>query len=191
MKFTKITKYVYNDMLEVLPPAAYTHGRLAGGETFSCFLVGEPANHNRQGEALYSSYFTCNDEYFAGEQMTETQLYDFANTPDKVADAINNYEDSEDEKIVDMLEAIEYHGEEIVEAYAECFGWEYTTKDAIDDSYSGKYDSDEEFAQEMAEQLGDINKDINWPHSCIDWERVARELMYDYCEHNGYYFRNC
>jgi hypothetical protein len=35
----------------------------------------------------------------------------------------------------------------------------------------------EEYAQDLAEDLG-INQ--SWPYSCIDWERAARELQYDY-----------
>ena len=74
-------------------------------------------------------------------------------------------------------------------AYMECFG-EWNGND-FDERYSGQFDSDAEFAQDMAEQCGDIQQEIRWPYTCIDWEHAARELMYDYCDHNGYYFRNC
>ena len=60
----------------------------------------------------------------------------------------------------------------------------------IDEAYSGCYKDDEDFAQETAEQLGCIDKNAVWPMNCIDWEQAARELMYDYSEDNGYYFRN-
>lgn len=60
----------------------------------------------------------------------------------------------------------------------------------VDEAYSGKYDDDEDFAYEMALQMGNIKKDVHWPYTCIDWEQAARELMYDYSESNGYYFRN-
>jgi hypothetical protein len=42
----------------------------------------------------------------------------------------------------------------------------------------------------MAEQLGSIQKDIAWPYTCIDWEKAGQELMYDYFEVDGHYFRN-
>lgn len=35
-----------------------------------------------------------------------------------------------------------------------------------------------------------INKNASWPNTCIDWEQAARELMCDYSESNGYYFRS-
>ena len=51
----------------------------------------------------------------------------------------------------------------------------------------------EEYAQELAEEIGAISHDRQWPNYCIDWERAARELKMDYTsvEVNGttYYFR--
>lgn len=59
-----------------------------------------------------------------------------------------------------------------------------------EDAYQGDFESDEEFAQEMAEQLDLVDSDAQWPNNCIDWERAARELMYDYSKQGGYYFRD-
>ena len=59
----------------------------------------------------------------------------------------------------------------------------------VDESYAGQFYGDEEFAQDLCEQLGAIPKDLpSYIH--IDWESTASELMYDYSESNGYYFRN-
>jgi len=60
----------------------------------------------------------------------------------------------------------------------------------IEEAYNGQYSSDEDFAQDMAEQLGAIDNNAKWPQNCIDWEYAAKELMYDYSEDNGHYFRN-
>lgn len=38
----------------------------------------------------------------------------------------------------------------------------------------------EEYAQELADDIGAINRDAGWPNNCIDWERAARELQKDY-----------
>jgi hypothetical protein len=45
----------------------------------------------------------------------------------------------------------------------------------------------EEFAQELAEEIGAIPDDASWPATCIDWEQAARELQMDYvsAELNG------
>ncbi len=57
------------------------------------------------------------------------------------------------------------------EDYAE--DWNYGEA-LIRDSYF------EEYAQELAEDIGAINPDIGWPGNCIDWERAARDLQMDY-----------
>jgi len=75
---------------------------------------------------------------------------------------------------------------EVVEAALYCG----VSADDIDEAYQGEYSSDEDFAQETAESLGAIDKDAKWPMNCIDWEYAAKELMYDYSDHNGHYFRN-
>ena len=40
----------------------------------------------------------------------------------------------------------------------------------------------EEYAQELAEEIGAIYRDAAWPANCIDWEEAARELKCDYTE---------
>lgn len=62
----------------------------------------------------------------------------------------------------------------------------------IEEAYNGQYSSDEDFARDMAEQRGDLPEagSSAWPLYCIDWEWAARELMYDYSEQDGFYFRN-
>jgi antirestriction protein len=60
----------------------------------------------------------------------------------------------------------------------------------IEESYCGEFKSDEDFAQDFAEQIGAIPRDLSWPCSCIDWEHAAKELMYDHCSDDGHYFRN-
>lgn len=37
-----------------------------------------------------------------------------------------------------------------------------------------------EYAQQLAEDIGAIRSDNQWPNYCIDWEYAARELQYDY-----------
>lgn len=51
----------------------------------------------------------------------------------------------------------------------------------------------EEYAQELAEDIGSVTGSEQWPHNCIDWERAARELQMDYTsvEYDGitYWYR--
>lgn len=38
----------------------------------------------------------------------------------------------------------------------------------------------EDYARELAEDIGAISADQSWPNYCIDWERAARDLRMDY-----------
>lgn len=59
----------------------------------------------------------------------------------------------------------------------------------FDESYQGEFDSDEDFVQQLLEDTGDIP--ANLPNYIfIDWERTARDVMQDYSEYNGFYFRS-
>lgn len=50
-----------------------------------------------------------------------------------------------------------------------------------------------EYAQELAEDCGMVDRNAKWPANCIDWEQAARELQYDYTSTDidgvTYYFR--
>lgn len=38
----------------------------------------------------------------------------------------------------------------------------------------------EDYARELAEDIGAVDSEMSWPYSCVDWERAARELQMDY-----------
>ena len=58
------------------------------------------------------------------------------------------------------------------------------------EAYAGVWDNDKDFAQNLADDMG-FEQSNEWPHSCIDWDQAARELlMFDYWESAGFYFRN-
>ena len=42
----------------------------------------------------------------------------------------------------------------------------------------------EQYARELAEDIGAIPKDAPWPARCIDWEQAVRELQQDYTSAN-------
>ena len=97
------------------------------------------------------------------------------------------------DKVSELAACIEEYGE-AYQAYIDLIGAEYATPENFEEAYTGEYSSDIDFAQDMAEQFGvtEITQEYgtNWPNYCIDWEHAARELMYDYAESNGHYFRN-
>jgi hypothetical protein len=57
------------------------------------------------------------------------------------------------------------------------------------EAFSGAWDSDKDFAQNLAYDTG-FEQPTEWPYTCIDWDHAAREIMFDYWESNGFYFRN-
>lgn len=52
----------------------------------------------------------------------------------------------------------------------------------------------EDYARELADDIGAISKEATWPNSCIDWEEAASQLQQDYssCEIDGttYWYRD-
>ena len=120
---------------------------------------------------LEETDFTADDIVFTVEDWGDLSDYPHLQDED-LFEALNDYNGSYD---LDVLNAGVYCDVAIED---------------IDEAYSGQYDNDENFAEDTAEQLGYINNNASWPYTCIDWERAASELMYDYTEENGYYFRN-
>lgn len=78
---------------------------------------------------------------------------------------------------------------EVNQAYIDNVGAEYANAEDAEEAYCGDFQTDELFAQDMAEQLG-TEIGTGWPLYCIDWEYAARDLMMDYFEVDGHYFRN-
>ena len=51
--------------------------------------------------------------------------------------------------------------------------WEFG-ETLIRDSYF------QDYAEELADDIGAIDRNAKWPLTCIDWERASRELQSDY-----------
>lgn len=86
---------------------------------------------------------------------------------------------------IEAYAAYAYLNSESVESAEAFSAW----RGDAEDSYAGEYRSDREFAMEMADQIGAIDSEAQWPYSCIDWDQAARELMMDYSEEWNHYFR--
>lgn len=96
--------------------------------------------------------------------------------------------------IYDVIETIKTscYNEEVIENYILNIGACDTIEETIEkaeESYAGIYDSDIDFTQDLLESTGDIPENLpNYIH--IDWEKTARDIMYDYTSNNNHYFRN-
>ena len=78
---------------------------------------------------------------------------------------------------------------EAIDAYISIVGEKYATKEDFEESFQGKWSNDEDFVSQLLEDTGEIPKDLP-PYVHIDMEATARDIMMDYSEENGYYFRN-
>jgi antirestriction protein len=78
--------------------------------------------------------------------------------------------ESRDQDETDELAALEALAKD-AESYSD--DWEYGAT-LIRDSYF------KEYAMELADDIGAIDKDASWPCNCIDWDQAARELRMDY-----------
>lgn len=116
--------------------------------------------------------------------------------------AIHDYEGfgslrlSESEDIAQVAETaalIEEHGQAWC-AYADHVGMDYATKEGFEEEYQGKWDSEEDFAEHIAEETMEIPEHLQ---CYIDYEKLARDLFInDYFSVEGdsykvYVFRRC
>ena len=60
----------------------------------------------------------------------------------------------------------------------------------VEEAYSGEFDTWEDLAFELWDSCGYFNKIPEHLQWYIDWDAIAHDLKYDYCEHNGYFFRS-
>lgn len=117
------------------------------------------------------------------EQDSSVTILDYDGIPDRFID-----KGELDPEYFEFIEAVNNssYDEEVFLAGLECG----LSLDQIEEAYQGFYRSDDVFAHELADQLGYIDRNVSWPYTCIDWEQAARDLMYDYVEESGHYFRN-
>lgn len=98
------------------------------------------------------------------------------------------------EDIYEVLEAVGNcdYDQEILDAYVDCYGVEDTIHELIErveETYTGEYNTDEDFVQQLLEETGDIPENLpSYIH--IDWESTARNIMFDYSTSNNHYFRD-
>ncbi len=78
--------------------------------------------------------------------------------------------------------------EEAKAAYIDCFGaWDAV---AFEDSYSGEWESDTALAEDYIDSTGLLTSMPDNLHGYFDTAAFTRDLMMDYSESGGHYFRN-
>ena len=88
------------------------------------------------------------------------------------------------EYVIELNEAIEKHGFDMIKSALACD----IPLEKIEDAYWGEWDSRAQFAEEFHDNCGDLTNVPTWIISHIDWDSVGRELMYDFQEEDGHYW---
>ncbi len=102
------------------------------------------------------------------ELQSERDDLEFMDDEEKpLAERQKEFDESEEGEELKALLALQ----DEAEGYAS--DWRYG-ETLIRDSYF------KEYAEQLAEDIGAINRDASWPNNCIDWERAADELQTDY-----------
>lgn len=119
----------------------------------------------------------------------EVMITDFEGFPSSF------YSESMDfENLYNYLEKLEecYYNADVVEAFADLGNYDVEDVDEffdkLEESYQGEHKSDEDFTEQLLKDTGCIPSNIpSYVH--IDWSSTARDIMMDYYENNGHYFR--
>lgn len=113
------------------------------------------------------------------------------NELNRIIKTIESDEDEEQEKTIkkQMEEyGIDDNMLDACTAYLSNFNDDTDLSD-FEEAYQGQYDDDEDFVMQLLEETGDIPENLpSYIH--INWARTASDIMYDYFEEDGYYFRN-
>ena len=116
------------------------------------------------------------------DSVTElfNELVDDGNDADDLQAFIDKYGKSQFvDYIEEYLQALDEYNEEVVESFLEIF--DIDSIGNLSESYQGQYESGAEFAQQLAEDCGDVPRGMSsWIE--IDWKASWDNLDYDYVE---------
>jgi antirestriction protein len=84
------------------------------------------------------------------------------------------------EKVSEMAQLIEEHGPAFA-AYAGNVGQEYATAEGFEESYRGEYESEKDFAYELAEETDLLHDVPEHVQSYFDWDAWTRDLFMGDC----------
>ena len=132
-----------------------------------------------------NEFYEACAELHADEEDPEFMFQDWEGIPSGMVS-----ECSVDTECWTLLDAYEKYDEDAVNAYCYCFG-EWNEND-FNDRYRGEYDSWEHMAEELLEEIGQLEEIPDWARRYFDYEKYANDLRIggDFTEHDGYYFSN-
>lgn len=121
------------------------------------------------------------EELHSDEEDPELMFQDWEGIPNGMIS-----ESHIDDEVWEMLEAYNEHDEGAVNAYCSLFGsW---NKRDFEDRYRGQYSSWRDFAEELVDEMGYLAEMPDHLQNYFDYDAYARDLRFDFCEGDGYYF---
>jgi antirestriction protein len=113
------------------------------------------------------TYMTI-DDVRGDEQIDSRDLIELRDAMRDMLAAEDDALDADERK--DMQEAIEAIDALEMEGFKD---WSYGVSLIREDTF-------EDYARELADDIGAIRNDAQWPATCIDWEKAADDLAIDY-----------
>ena len=134
-------------------------------------------NYSNYGHSTVFDYHSdIFDSRDIQERIDELQ-YEFDSLVDEYEDV-----DGEEDAGEDLLNWLEENGDEFVTLLEVKEEVEQYTSEWDDGAFMIADDYFEDYAQELAEDTGAIDRKAKWPLTHIDWDAAAEELKYDYSE---------
>jgi hypothetical protein len=103
----------------------------------------------------------------APEDFEESMMEDLQNNVDGAQEDLDAWDISSDAEELNVLSALNREGRDATSE------WKHGEV-LIRDSYF------EDYAQELADDIGAIDRNAVWPVNCIDWKQAAEQLQQDY-----------
>jgi antirestriction protein len=152
MKTTQTTPRVYVACL-----AAYNNGILHG-----CWI-----DANQEAEAINDAI----KDMLAQSPIANAEEWAIHDYEGFCGLRLSEYESIE--KVAEMAAMIEEHGEAWAK-FAEYEGIEYATLERFEEAYAGEWLSEEDFAEQLAEETMEIPQHLAF---YIDYEKMARDMF--------------
>jgi len=134
-------------------------------------------NYSNYGHSTVFDYHSdIFDSRDIQERIDELQ-YEFDSLVDEYEDV-----DGEEDAGEDLLNWLEENGDEFVTLLEVKEEVEQYTSEWDDGAFMIADNHFEDYAQELAEDTGAIDRNAKWPLTHIDWDEAAEELKYDYSE---------
>jgi antirestriction protein len=152
MKTTQTTARVYVACL-----AAYNNG----------ILHGAWIDANQEAEAIHDAI----KDMLASSPIANAEEWAIHDYEGFCGLRLAEYESIE--KVAEMAAMIQEHGEAWAK-FAEYEGIEYATLERFEEAYAGEWLSEEDFAEQLAEETMEIPKHLAF---YIDYEKLARDLF--------------